>query len=171
VSRGRWLLVGGGIVVAAALVALLLRPSGSSTSTSGPAAIGAPAPVINGTGLDGRPVHLADFKGRTVLVNFWASWCTPCRQEFPVFRGLLEKNHSVAVIGVVFNDYKTTAKAFALTQDATWPSVLDPSGRIAKAYGVAQKPGIPVTFTIDPNGILRDKHLGPVPTDFSPPLH
>jgi cytochrome c biogenesis protein CcmG, thiol:disulfide interchange protein DsbE len=171
VSRGRWLLVGGGIVVAAALIALLLRPSGSNTSPSGPAVIGAPAPTIVGTGLDGKTVRLADFKGRTVLVNFWASWCNPCRQEFPVFRDLLEKDPSVTVIGVVFNDYKTTAKAFSLTEDATWPSVLDSSGRIAKAYGVAQKPGIPVTFTIDANGILRDKHLGPVPSDFTPPLH
>ena len=92
-----------------------------------------------------------------MLVNFWASWCTPCRAEFPRLRTVAGDAH---IVGVVFEDSKALAAAFARDHGATWPVVVDPKGQIADAYDVHQKPGIPVTYAIDRTGVVRAKHLG-----------
>ena len=137
-------------LVAVAVVAF--RPAADSSSPTGK------APTFETFDLDGRRVALADYRGRVVLVNFWASWCTPCRREFP----LLAEVHGgdVAVLGVVFDDSAAAARRFMRDHGATWPGLIDPAGQIADAYGVAKKPGIPVTVAIDPAGALADRHVG-----------
>ncbi|MGH9165413.1 MAG: TlpA family protein disulfide reductase, partial [Acidimicrobiales bacterium] len=95
-TRRRWA-VAGGVLVALVLVALALRPTGS------PEVAGTRAPSFSTFDLAGRPVRSADFAGRPVLVNFWASWCVPCRREFPLLRRA-EESGRVEVLGVVFQD-------------------------------------------------------------------
>jgi cytochrome c biogenesis protein CcmG, thiol:disulfide interchange protein DsbE len=129
------------------------------------AEVGQPAPLFSTFDVDGRPVSLSSFKGRPVLVNFWASWCVPCRAEFPVLRKAIETHPGLVVLGVVFQDGRGPAAAFLRDQHATWPGLIDPKGQIAKAYGVAAKPGIPVTVAIGADGIVRSRHLGPLPQD------
>jgi DsbE subfamily thiol:disulfide oxidoreductase len=127
--------------------------AGSETSR---AEVGEPAPTFSSFDLDGRPVKLADFRGRVVLLNFWASWCAPCRAEFPRLRTV--HGDKVAVVGVLYDDRAEPALAFAREHGATWPSVIDPRGEIAKAYGVG--PGIPVTWVVDADGVARARHHG-----------
>lgn len=116
------------------------------------------APTFATFDLKGEPVRLVDYRGKVVVLNFWASWCVPCRKEFP----LLKQVHGgdVAVLGVVYQDSKRAAAAFMRQQGATWPGLIDPKGQIAKAYGVAAKPGIPVTVAIDARGALVKRHIG-----------
>jgi len=132
--------------------------SGGGGGSAGPA-VGKPAPLFQSFDLAGHPVALGDERGKVVLLNFWASWCIPCRSEFPRLREANQSN--VAVLGVVFHDSASSAAAFMRDRGATWPGLIDPKGQIADAYGVHQKPGIPVTFAIDAQGIIRARHLGP----------
>lgn len=138
---------------------LLFRPS-SSGSTAG-TGIGHAARLFESTDLQGHPLRLADERGHPVLLNFWASWCQPCRQEFPIFAQLRLDQPEVAVLGVVFQDSDGSARQFMVDHRATWPGVRDPQGQIAAAYGVQPKPGIPQTFLIDGSGRLVARHLGP----------
>jgi cytochrome c biogenesis protein CcmG/thiol:disulfide interchange protein DsbE len=126
--------------------------------------VGTAAPGFVSTDLNGARVRLGDFSGHPVLVNFWASWCIPCRTEFPVLRSLVDRRPDVKVLGVVFEDSASAARTFSADQRATWPSVVDPDGKIAGGYGVAQKPGIPVTVLVDGAGVVRARHLGPLTT-------
>lgn len=143
--------------VAVALVGayLAFRPAGDSIAR---ASVGRPAPLFVATDLQGRKVALADYRGQPVMLNFWASWCIPCREEFP----LLKRYQGAQVLGVIFDDSEENAREFMAEQRATWPGLLDPHGRIAAAYGVAKKPGIPVTVFIDANGKVTGIHLGPL---------
>lgn len=116
------------------------------------------APTFETFDLKGEPVRLVDYRGKVVILNFWASWCVPCRKEFP----LLKQVHGgdVVVLGVVYRDSKRAAAAFMRDQGATWPGLIDPDGEIADAYDVAAKPGLPVTVAIDANGSLVRRHIG-----------
>jgi cytochrome c biogenesis protein CcmG, thiol:disulfide interchange protein DsbE len=100
-------------------------------------------------------------------VNFWASWCTPCREEFPMFKEKLEALGPTAglqVVGVLYKDQPALARAFLDDLGATWPSVEDPDGSIAAAYRVVAPPQ---TYFIDKDGILRGIQIGEVrPEDF-----
>ncbi|HET7487690.1 MAG TPA: TlpA disulfide reductase family protein [Acidimicrobiales bacterium] len=141
----------GGVVVVVAAV-LAFRPAGERTPAAGT------APAIDTVDLAGRRVRLADHLGRPVLVNFWASWCIPCRKEFALLKTVA--GGRADVLGVVFQDSPGAAAAFLKDQGATWPGLKDPGGRIARAYGVALKPGIPVTVAVDARGNVAARHVG-----------
>ena len=146
-------LVAAGVVVVAVLGLVAFRPSGDD-----PAPAGA-APPFETVDLDGRPVRLADHRGTPVLINFWASWCVPCRREFPLLQAVHDDDE-VTVLGVVFEDTVDAARAFMREQGATWPGLRDPGGRIAEAYDVGFRPGLPVTVAVDREGVLVDRHVG-----------
>ncbi|MFP5377956.1 MAG: TlpA family protein disulfide reductase [Acidimicrobiia bacterium] len=141
-----------GFALVAVLGALALLPAGEEETPPGA------APAFEATDLEGGTVRLSDFRGRPVLVNFWASWCVPCRREFPLLRAV--HGEEVAVLGVVFDDTAEAALAFMRDQRATWPALADPGGRIAEDYGVGSRPGLPVTVAVDRAGALVDRHVG-----------
>lgn len=141
-------------------------------SACGPSAqdarIDQPAPPIHGTALDGSTVDLAAYKGHPLIVNFWASWCVPCRDEFPLFEQQLKAlgpTDGLQVLGVLYKDDPTSASRFVADQKAPWPSVTDPDGSIAKAYRTVAPPQ---TYFIDKDGVLRGIQIGQVlPEDFA----
>ena len=144
---------------AVALVLVLASlTAGCGSGTNVTAEIGKRAPTFDTFDLNGEPVRLDDYEGEVVILNFWASWCVPCRKEFPVLQSIHGRD-GVTVLGVVFDDTADNAKKFMTAHDASWPGLLD-NGDIARAYGVGKRPGIPVTFAIDADGVLRQKHLG-----------
>jgi cytochrome c biogenesis protein CcmG/thiol:disulfide interchange protein DsbE len=128
---------------------------------------GEPAPAITGTALDGSTVDLAQYRGRPVVVNFWASWCTPCREEFPLFEErLLElgAKDGLVMLGVLYKDQPELAQAFLDDFGGSWPTIDDPEGEIASDYRVVAPPQ---TYFIDADGILRGIQIGEVrPEDF-----
>lgn len=118
----------------------------------------AAAPVVKGTTLAGRPLDLASFRGRTVVLNFWASWCGPCRRELPAIAAFAKAHPEVQVVGISYQDDVGEAKAFAKQAGATWPSIVD-DGPIGSGFKV---PGLPATFIIDPAGTVTYRLLGEV---------
>ena len=112
-------------------------------------------------------MDLAAYRGHPVVVNFWASWCTPCRDEFPLFKdrlAALGPSDGLVVIGVLYKDQDPLGRQFLADFGATWPTVTDKDGVIAAAYRVAAPPQ---TYFIDKDGILRGMQIGEMrPEDF-----
>lgn len=149
------------VVVLLILLAIpLLRATKGTSGTAGGAAVGHAAPLFVSTDLSGREVALASYRGRRVVLNFWASWCVPCRAEFPVLKELQTRHPDVVVLGVVFEDVSSAAGGFMQAQGATWPAVQDPRAQISNAYAVYAKPGIPVSILIDASGRIRRRQYG-----------
>lgn len=123
--------------------------------------VGRPAPDFALTLFDGRTLRLGDLRGRVVLVNFWASWCTACRQESPVLEWAWQtyRPRGVIVIGINVWDRREDALAMMREFGKSYPNGPDPSGKILQDYGLT---GIPETFIIDRTGNIVRKHLGPV---------
>jgi cytochrome c biogenesis protein CcmG, thiol:disulfide interchange protein DsbE len=166
-STGRRILT---IAVASGAAVLLgvglFRPAGKSGAAAGTGSQpGQTAPLFESTDLTGRPVRLAGYRGRPVLLNFWASWCVPCRSEFPILKRLQAEHPDLVLLGVVFQDGDASARAFMQSQGATWPGVRDPKSQIADAYGVRPKPGIPVSMLIGSSGRVIANRPGPLTSD------
>lgn len=121
-----------------------------------------PAPPIELKDLSGQTVSLASYAGRPVVVNFWASWCIPCRDEFPVFVAAREAHADAGleILGVVYKDNAENAQRFADDQGAKWPLLEDPGEAVYKAYtGFG---GVPMTVFIDPAGVVQGVSYGPL---------
>ncbi|GGJ85118.1 thiol:disulfide interchange protein [Deinococcus aquiradiocola] len=144
-------------VLVAALGVGLLR--GNGTQDGGPL-VGKAAPDFTLQTIDGGRVSLASLKGRPVVLNFWASWCVPCRDEAPLLRDLSEKQsaNGLAVVGVVFSDKDLkSVRSFVQEYALAYPSLLDPNLNTAITYGVS---GVPETFFIDKGGMVRGYDQG-----------
>jgi peroxiredoxin len=134
----------------------LLAVSGSSLQT------GAPAPAFELNSNSGKPVSLADLKGQIVLVNFWASWCGPCRQEMPILEQLNHQYHNkgVALIGVNVEPDSNAANTWLKATPVTFPILYDVDSKVSKLYEVQ---GMPNTVILDRKGVVRYIHRGYAP--------
>ncbi len=103
------------------------------------------------TSLAGLPTRLSTFKGKVVLVNFWATWCPPCRKEMPAIEKLwtATKNKDFVIMGISENEPKETVASFLKANPYSWPMFLDAGSRVGAMYGVE---GIPTTIVVDKNG-------------------
>jgi cytochrome c biogenesis protein CcmG/thiol:disulfide interchange protein DsbE len=151
-----------GWLFAAAVLPLLLLASwgGMALTRSDPGGRGGTlAPDFALVDLDGEPVRLADLRGRPVVVNFWASWCAPCVEEFPLLREAADAHaqHGLALIGIVYQDRSEAARDFMARFGADWPAVMDPGGVVAADYGIY---GPPETFFIDRAGVITGRQIG-----------
>jgi cytochrome c biogenesis protein CcmG/thiol:disulfide interchange protein DsbE len=108
---------------------------------------------------DGTPIALSSFRGHVVVLNFWASWCAPCRVEAPGLRRVSEqyRDRGVRFLGVDYRDDDAAARAFIGEFRLRYPSVTDPSGSLADNYRLI---GFPTTFIIDPAGTIRYRFVG-----------
>ena len=156
-GRLRWWIVGGGL----AIVALVLIVQGlAANGPSGTSAGTRPAPDFRLSRLDdpNRLVSLADFRGRPLVLNFWASWCVPCRKEMPAFESVAsELKGRVEFLGVNEQDTRPGALDLMAKTGVRYPSVVDGGGTLMTAYGLR---GLPNTAFISPKGELLEVHIG-----------
>ncbi len=126
--------------------------------------LGQPAPDFALLDLSGNVVRLSDFLGKTVVLNFWASWCPPCRAEMPEFleayeQRLPQDDFVILAVDKLVEDGKGAVEDFVQEFALTFPVAFDASDEVNQRYGVR---GLPSTFFIDRNGVLLSKNLGPV---------
>lgn len=126
-----------------------------------PTTVGSLAPDFALADLDGNPVRLTDLEGRPVVLNFWASWCGPCVEEFPLLRDAAARHadDGLTIVGVVFRDRSEAARDFIARNGGSWPAAMDPGERVASAYGIL---GPPETYFIARDGTIAARHFGPV---------
>jgi cytochrome c biogenesis protein CcmG/thiol:disulfide interchange protein DsbE len=176
-SRSSWpwmkvISMGVAVLVIAGFLALMafgLANKSSVTGRSGVTRIGKPAPqftlpLYGGGTLDSdqpRVFDLSEYRGRPVVINFWASWCAPCRDEAPILEKLWKqyRDDGVLFVGVNMQDAETDSRAYLEEFGITYPNGLDEGGRITVDYGVI---GIPVTFFINKDGIVERRWVGAV---------
>lgn len=123
--------------------------------------VGTPAPAFRLETMTGDSLGLDELRGRVVVLNFWSSWCVPCRIEHPaLLRAHAEYDPAEAlVVGVVYQDSRRNAERFLDELGGDWPSLLDPGSRMAIDFGVY---GPPETFFIGRDGRIGRKQIGPV---------
>lgn len=124
-----------------------------------PLQVGAPAPTFQLNSSAGKPVALAEFKGQIVLLNFWASWCGPCRQEMPILEQLNRQYHAkgVALVGVNVEPDSAAATNWLKATPVTFPILFDTDSKVSQLYSVQ---GMPNTVIIDRKGMVRYIHRG-----------
>jgi peroxiredoxin len=129
-----------------------------------PPLIGGPAPEITLTDLQGREVHLSDFRGKVVLLNFWATWCKPCKEEMPAMQASYDKLRDKGFVVLAINELEDTERVadHIRTYHHTFPVVMDHKNKVANLYGVV---GLPASFLIDPQGIVRERISGSLLTE------
>ena len=135
-------------------------PGTSVVVVAGSPLLDKPAPDFTLEDLDGQPVSLSDYLGRPVILNFWASWCEPCKVEFPLFQDARERHaaEGMEILAIVHDDSADAAAAFVAQEGSEWPALLDPDDVVWTAYGGL---GLPTSFFIDREGIVRAVSFGP----------
>lgn len=113
-----------------------------------------PVAKVAGVSLDDAPIDLADFRGKVVVVNWWGSWCAPCRREAPTFAKLSQdKSADAAFVGLLARDSPAAARAFNKKFDIRYPSLVDGDGRLALTFSqVLPIQAVPGTWILDSQG-------------------
>ncbi|MEX1247339.1 MAG: TlpA disulfide reductase family protein [Anaerolineales bacterium] len=132
-------------------------------SACSPALLAAPAPEVDAQApefglqnLQGETVRLSELRGQVVLINFWATWCGPCRLEMPVIQQRFNDG-GFAVLAVDFDETAEQVQAFVDELDLELPILLDPGGNVQELYRIR---GYPTTFFVDADGVIRILHVG-----------
>jgi cytochrome c biogenesis protein CcmG/thiol:disulfide interchange protein DsbE len=146
---------------AIALIVLALLGYGLLASPFEPPQIGDPVPDFQLTAFDGSSMNLGTEQGRVVVVNFFASWCAPCRQEAADLEQTWRdyQDRGVQFYAIAYKDAASKAQAFQETFDVSYPYAIDPGNRTSRTYGVT---GVPETFVIDQQGLLVHHFVGPI---------
>jgi len=139
-----------------ALIAVVVLAWNSACSPSGPAE---PAAELSGKGLDGKTVSLADYKGKVVLVDFWATWCAPCKAEIPELIKLQAelKPRGFVVLGVSMDEDAAEVAPFAKKEGINYPMILNGGERAPKGWVV---PGLPTAYLIGRDGMVIRRIFG-----------
>src|SRR5437660_2678942 len=148
----------------ASAVGMLIVLSGLLGMAARPPLLGSPAPEIVLKDLQGRDVKLSDLRGKVVLVNFWATWCKPCKEEMPAMQASYDKLRDKGFVVLAVNELEDTARVaeHIRTHGHTFEVVMDHDNQVANMYGVV---GLPASFLIDPQGIVRERISGSLLTE------
>lgn len=166
-GASRWLTRG----VPLALAGLALAVGAIMLAQSAPAAaptiatsdsiysfqVGSPAPEFKLETLEGQTVSLQDFRGKNVVLNFWATWCPPCRSEMPDMQQLSEERSDVVVLAVNLQEARDPVSSFITKYGLRFPVLFDRTGEVSQAFKVSS---LPTSFFIDKNGNIASFNVG-----------
>jgi cytochrome c biogenesis protein CcmG, thiol:disulfide interchange protein DsbE len=158
----RWVAVAVGAAVCVLAVVLALTVSSDPHQDDNTSRlVGKEAPAFSVEGLDGTPITSESLAGKTVLVNFWNSWCLPCRQEHDALSAWYDQHRddpSVVLVGIVREDERASVRSYVRKQQVRWPIAFDPGGKAALDFGTR---GQPETYAIGPDGVVVASKFGP----------
>lgn len=152
-----------GLAFLALLALVFLAGCNAGRSSEGTLGMAPPFTLLS---LEGQERSLDEFRGKPILLHFWATWCPPCREEMPLFQKLYQElgPSGLVILGVNVGESPPEVREFIEGTGVTFPILLDTKGEVANRYGVR---GLPTTFWIDPSGRIVDVTLGgPLPEDF-----
>jgi peroxiredoxin len=169
-SRREALMALGGAAAGLLVIALVWMFAGRGAQPALPPVgeVNKPAPDFALPGLDGQNVRLSDYRGKVVLVNFWGTWCEPCKDETPALQAAYQNlsDQGLVIIGIdLANQERTGAegvddvRAFTTRYGVTYPIALDVAGDVARAFQIYP---IPTSFFVDPSGTIRYVRAGPI---------
>jgi len=135
------------------------NPGTSETQTPSVAQVGAPAPDFQLQDLNGKTVSLSSLRGSPVMLNFWATWCPPCREEMPFIQQIYEEwsDRGLVLLAVDMGESPARVESFLQSYNLSLPVLMDIRQDVAGQYGIM---GIPTTFFIDKDGILQNRKVG-----------
>ncbi len=156
-----WVVLGLGLLLVVPLVAVLASGIGKDPKGVSNALEGRVAPTFALQTMDGETVDLASLAGAPVVLNFWSTWCQPCKIEHPHLQQAAQVYgaRGVVFLGVLYQDEEAKARPFLKRNGSVFPTLVDPGQRVAIDYGVA---GVPETFIITKDGQIARKFSGPV---------
>lgn len=145
------------VIVLLALVSLGVVACSGETA---PLGVGDPAPDFQLHDMNGQPVSLSDFRGELVLINFWATWCGPCRGEMPYIQAGYDSwsERGLTVLAVNIGEASTRVEQFMQAYGHSFPVLFDVTGEVSVRYNVT---AIPTTYFVDSDGIIRVIKVGP----------
>lgn len=172
INREVWMVVLGGII-GLVIVTIVWIVSARLSSPLMPAAAetNRPAPAFQLPTIDGKMLHLNDLRGKIVVVNFWGTWCVPCKEETPALERAYEqlKDTGVEFVGINLRNQEelgeagdTAVKTFVSSFGVTYPIVYDVDGEVSRAYQISP---IPVSYFLDTQGNIRYVYVGTLTTD------
>jgi thiol-disulfide isomerase/thioredoxin len=142
-------------------VVLLLAVGCSAASGTGAPVSGNPAPVFSLRGLDGETISLSSFRGKPVLLNFWATWCGPCQGEMPFLQQVSDdpayRARGLVLLAVNLAEAPSDVQKFVTANGITFTVLLDTNGNVGEVYNIS---AIPATYFIDEGGIIKDVRIG-----------
>jgi peroxiredoxin len=153
-------------VLAVLGLAVALTAGACTDSLDAPAGpgVGRQAPDLRLESLDGRQVSLADYAGQVVLLNFWATWCPPCKEEIPAIEKAYQahRDDGFVVLGINDGEASEVIRAFADELGITYPVLIDKRGDVAAQY---RRRGLPLTVIVDRDGVIQVRHEGYLTAD------
>ncbi|MDQ2941218.1 MAG: TlpA family protein disulfide reductase [Chloroflexota bacterium] len=160
--RASLLWAAGLAVLAGVLLVLVLLPIGRTSSAGHGSLVGSAAPSLEAADLDGRRRTLADGGDRLIWVNFWATWCPPCRTEMPMMQRLAEAyGDRLLILGVDFGEEPSAARNFVERYDIKYPILLDPT--LENFYRWSPQFGLPRHYFVRPGGTVVHEVPGELP--------
>ena len=122
--------------------------------------LGKSAPDFTLQAVDGKTVNLSDFQGKTVILNFWATWCGPCQLETPFFQAIHDEQaeKGVVILAIDIKESAATVKNFANSKGMTFPILLDTEAKVAQKYCIPNV--LPITLFINAEGIIKARKVG-----------
>jgi cytochrome c biogenesis protein CcmG, thiol:disulfide interchange protein DsbE len=158
----RWIALGvAGVVVVVGIVLATQVGGDPRADATHSQLVGQRAPDFTVQPLDGGSLTRDALAGKSVIVNFWNSWCIPCRAELPALHRFADRHHDdpdVALVGIVRDDTKHAVRAYVAAEGIDWTVAMDPGARAALAFGTR---GQPETFAISPGGYIAGAQIGP----------
>lgn len=148
------------VLIAAGWVIWTNLSENEGASQSGRLTVGSAAPDFQAVDMEGEKVALSDYRGKVVVLNFWASWCGPCVNEMPLFGRVRQANVPEAeVLYINVGESKGTVREFLALHKFNFPALIDATGKLAGLYKVT---GLPVTYVLDPDGDIARVAFGEI---------